>query len=187
MFKRILVAVDGSLTSNRGLKTAIELAKVHGAVLEAVHVIDDMAIAQGSAGFNGAGYVPAQYIDEWLKDLRKSGQRILEHAEKVAENRGYRLQTALVETLGQGVAHVVLKQARKLSADLIVMGTHGRRGLRRVLMGSDAEAVLRESRVPVLLVRSPLRQASSKTLRSSRRPRAIATAARKRPAVRAEH
>jgi len=59
-----------------------------------------------------------------------------------------------VETAGYGVADVILKQAKKTRADLIVMGTHGRRGVARLVMGSDAEGVVRGAPVPVLLVRS---------------------------------
>jgi nucleotide-binding universal stress UspA family protein len=64
----------------------------------------------------------------------------------------------LLETLGHRVAELIIKQAKKWRADVIVLGTHGRRGLARVLMGSDAEIVVRESPVPVLLVRAPLRR-----------------------------
>ena len=69
---------------------------------------------------------------------------------------GLRAKTVLVETVGESVADAILIQARKVRAELIVLGTHGRRGLARMLMGSDAEAVVREARVPVLLVRSPM-------------------------------
>lgn len=67
-------------------------------------------------------------------------------------------ETVLLETLGHRVAELIIKQAKKWRADVIVLGTHGRRGLARVLMGSDAEIVVRESPVPVLLVRAPLRR-----------------------------
>ena len=184
MFERIIVAVDGSPTSNRGLKTAIDLAKAHKAILHAVHVIDDMTVAKGAAGLNSTGYVPPQFVDEWLAELRKAGQRILDRAERAANESRCRLQPVLVETLGQGVADVILKQARRLRADLIVMGTHGRRGLRRVVMGSDAEAVVREAPVPVLLVRSPLRAGRSagmpRPARSRRAPSARQRAAKRR-------
>jgi nucleotide-binding universal stress UspA family protein len=180
MFDRIVVAVDGSPTSNRGLKTAIDLAKSHGATLHAIHVVDDMVIAQGAAGMNSGGYVPPQFVDEWLTQLREAGRHILRDAERIAQSRGYHLQSVLIETLGQGVAHVILKQVRRLRADLIVMGTHGRRGLRRVVMGSDAETVVREARVPVLLVRSPLKASSSSRRSGSTRSRPALSSSRNR-------
>lgn len=78
-------------------------------------------------------------------------------AEAVAQASGVDAHGMLVESHGQTVAQAIVNQARKARADVIVIGTHGRRGLRRLLMGSDAEAVLRESSVPVLLVRSAQR------------------------------
>jgi nucleotide-binding universal stress UspA family protein len=152
MFKQVLVAIDGSPTSNRGLKVAIGLAFDQRAELSIVHVIDDMA----SVAYVGdIGYVPSGYVDTLLEDLRKNGGKILAKAEAAARNGGVTAKSLLVETKGRSIADTILSQARKLRADVIVLGTHGRRGLGRVLMGSDAEAVLRESRVPVLLVRSP--------------------------------
>lgn len=152
MFKRILVPIDGSPTANRGLKVALALAKEHDATLYVLHVVEDLAVAKG---FDGALYVPAQFVDTMLAGLRDAGRKVLAHAEKMALQDGQRAKTVLVETVGESVADAILIQARKLRAELIVLGTHGRRGLARMLMGSDAEAVVREARVPVLLVRSP--------------------------------
>jgi len=103
------------------------------------------------------GYVPPNYVDSFYEELRRNGRRTLDKVERVAGASSVPVECVLAETHGQTVAHVILKQARKLKADAIVLGTHGRRGLRRALMGSDAEAVVREARVPVLLVRSPER------------------------------
>ena len=151
MFKRILVAVDGTSTSNRGLVAAIALAKEQGATLHVLHVIDDMAIVPM---FDTAGYVPG-YFDSMVASLRESGRKILSRAQTLAAKRGVNAQQKMLETRGQGVANAILQHARSVRADLIVMGTHGRRGMRRLVMGSDAEGVLREATVPVLLVRSP--------------------------------
>ena len=71
--------------------------------------------------------------------------------------RRVKVDTVLLETLGHPVADLIIKQSKKWRADVIVLGTHGRRGLSRLLMGSDAEMVVREAQVPVLLVRSPSR------------------------------
>jgi nucleotide-binding universal stress UspA family protein len=151
MFKRILIPIDGSPTANRGLKLALALAKEHDATLYVLHVVEDLAVAKG---FDGALYVPAQFVDNLLAGLRDAGRKVLAQAEKTAMQNGLRPKTVLVETFGESVAGAILIQARKVRADLIVLGTHGRRGLARMLMGSDAEAVVREARVPVLLVRS---------------------------------
>jgi nucleotide-binding universal stress UspA family protein len=80
---------------------------------------------------------------------------VLGKAEAKARKADVKTEALLVETTGHRVADVILAQARKVKADLIVMGTHGRRGVARLVMGSDAEGVVRGTRVPVLLVRAP--------------------------------
>jgi len=167
MFKQILVAVDGSPTGNRGLKAAIELASSHAASLTVIHVVDDM---QSVSYIGDMGYVPADYVDKLLDDLRTSGRKVLTKAEAVAHAAKVDVKALLVESKGGTIADAILAQARKLRADTIVLGTHGRRGLRRALMGSDAEAVLRDSRVPVLLVRAlPREPAAAPATAKSRR------------------
>jgi nucleotide-binding universal stress UspA family protein len=157
MFAQVLVAVDGSTTGNNGLKAAIGLASDQKAVLTILHVVDDMA----SVSYVGdLGYVPSGFVDKLLDELRANGRKVLAKAEALARDRGVEAKALLVETKGGSIADAILAQAKKLRADVIVLGTHGRRGLRRVVMGSDAEAVLRDARVPVLLVRAPERSAS---------------------------
>ena len=150
MFKRILVALDGSAASNAGFKSALQLAGDEHAMLAGLHVLDDSSV---TLNFEGA-YVPAPYVDKLFQSLRQRGHEILKQAEGAAKAAGVDMQAVLVESRGQTIAHAILAQARKSKADVIVIGTHGRRGLSRVLMGSDAEAVVRESPVPVLLVRA---------------------------------
>lgn len=149
MFKRILVALDGSPASNAGLKAAIQLASDQHATLLGLHVIDDAAIA---LNFEGS-YFPSSYIDTFHASLRETGGKMLAKAEALAHGAGVEMKPLLVEARGAAVAHAIVQQARKAKADVIVLGTHGRRGLQRMLMGSDAEAVVREAGVPVLLVR----------------------------------
>lgn len=174
MFSQVLVAIDGSPTGNRGLKAAIGLASNQKAALTIMHVVDDLK----SVSYVGdMGYVPAGYVDKLLDDLRASGRRALTRAEAAARAGGVDAKTLLVESRGGSIADAILAQARKLRADVIVLGTHGRRGLRRVVMGSDAEAVLRESRVPVLLVRAP--EESRSTSATASRKSAAATPGRR--------
>jgi nucleotide-binding universal stress UspA family protein len=151
MFKRILVAVDGTPIANRGLVTALALAKEQRATLHVVHVTDERAIVPT---FDMAGYVP-DYVDAMVASLRETGRRILAKAQALASKSGQKVEPYLLETRGRGVAGAILQKARAVHADLIVMGTHGRRGMSRLVMGSDAEGVVREATVPVLLVRSP--------------------------------
>jgi nucleotide-binding universal stress UspA family protein len=149
MFKRILVAVDGSATANSGLKAAVELAADQAATVFVLHIVDDMAVTPTL----DAAYIPSAYLERYVDALRETGRKTLAKAEAFARAQGVACKVVMVESLGQSIAQTILEQARKLRADVVVLGTHGRRGLARVLMGSDAEAVLREASVPVLLVR----------------------------------
>jgi len=155
MFKRIFVAVDGSAASNRGLKTAIDLAVDQHANLHILHVIDTVSMTPALE----TAYFPAQHADQMTEALRDSGRKVLAKAQAMAVGRDVDVATTLVESTGTTVSQAILAAARKKRADVIVLGTHGRRGLSRALMGSDAEMVVREARVPVLLVRVPERAA----------------------------
>jgi nucleotide-binding universal stress UspA family protein len=172
------------------LKAAIGLASDQRAKLSIVHVVDDTA---GVTYVGDMGYVPVSYVDNLLDNLRANGRRVLTKAEAAARDGGVEARTLLVEAKGRTIAEAILDQARKLRADVIVLGTHGRRGLRRVLMGSDAEAVLREARIPVLLVRSPERAATSRKARTASRSKVAkregtvrSTAAKTRPRSRGQ-
>lgn len=154
MFRRILVPIDGSSTSNRGLEEAIGLAKDQKAKICLLHVIDELIVPTGP---DGMMYMPPSYLDEYVRSLRSGGKKLLARAEAKVRKRGIAVETVLRETLGHRVADLIIKQAKRWRADVIVLGTHGRRGVSRLVMGSDAELVVRETPVPVLLVRSPLR------------------------------
>ena len=151
MFRKILVAVDGSTTSNKGYKVALDLAKSVGARLVVLHVIDERAVG---IGLSASGFVAPAYVEDVIAALRDAGRKVLAKAQREAQAKGQAIDAHLVESLGNGVAHTILAQAKKQKPDLIVLGTHGRRGLARVVVGSDAETVLREATVPVLLVRA---------------------------------
>jgi nucleotide-binding universal stress UspA family protein len=146
MFKRILVAVDGSPTANLGLKHAVALAVDQRAELMVMHVVDEFLPM--------AGMEPVAYPDAFLDSMKAAGEKVLNRAVAVAVKRGIKPRTTLIETLGGPAADAIVKRAKRWRADLIVLGTHGRRGLRRIVLGSDAELVVRESTVPVLLVRA---------------------------------
>ncbi len=154
MFQRILVPIDGSPTSNRGLEEAIGLASEQKAKICLLHVVDELVVTGGA---DGMMYVPPSYIEEFIWAMRTGGKKLLTRAEARVRKRGIEVETVLLETVGRRVADLIIKQAKQWRADVIVLGTHGRRGISRVVMGSDAEMVLRETPVPVLLVRSPLR------------------------------
>jgi len=145
MYKRIFVPVDGSSTSTLGLKEALRLAKQHRAKLCLFHAVDELFVAAAAEGM----VLP----DEVFAPLREAGRKILAKSSALARKSGIQARTVLVETVAGPAADAIVREAKKWKADLIVMGTHGRRGVRRLVMGSDAEQVLRGTPVPVLLVR----------------------------------
>lgn len=152
MFRRILVPVDGSPCANRGLREALELAREQKSTVVLLHVVDETVIAQSLATID---YMPEGGFDALVDALRLAGRKILTRAAGTLAKHGIEAKLVLCETMGQPVADVIVAQARKARADVIVLGTHGRRGLARMVMGSDAEGVVRTSPVPVLLVRAP--------------------------------
>jgi nucleotide-binding universal stress UspA family protein len=144
MYKRILVPVDGSPTSNRGLEEAIELARLTGAALRLVHVVDQLVFVSGAE----------LHAADVMGRLRETGERILAAAKARVEAAGLEATTFLCDTFGVRVSELVSEQARQWNADLIVLGSHGRRGTDRLFMGSDAEQVMRTAPTPVLVVRA---------------------------------
>jgi nucleotide-binding universal stress UspA family protein len=148
MYQRILVPFDGSATSSRGLTEAIQLARLSGARLRLVHMVDDLLYA---SGFESS----AIYMTDVVPLMRAAGETILQQGKARAERAGVPVETVLLEGVATRLADAVDDQVGAWGADLIVIGTHGRRGLGRLLMGSDAEQIARTARVPVLLVRAP--------------------------------
>ena len=145
MYQRILVPVDGSPASNLGLNEAIKLAGLTGATLRLVHIVNEYVF--------DPVYAPVFDYAPLLQSFRMAGENVLTQAQATVRAAGVECQSELVETLGGSVARLILDQAENWPAELIVMGTHGRRGMGRVVLGSDAEAVLRATQVPLLLVR----------------------------------
>ena len=146
MYRRILVPVDGSHTSTLGLQQAVRLAKNQSAQLRLVHVVDESIITQDLGSYLNAG--------DLIDSLRDAGKKIIANALALSRRHRINAQGALYETMGLRVADILVREAKKWKADLIVLGTHGRRGIDRLMLGSDAETILRTSPVPVLMVRS---------------------------------
>jgi nucleotide-binding universal stress UspA family protein len=153
MYGKILVPVDGSDTSMLGLNEAIKIAKTQGSQLRLVHVVNEFII--------DIHYGPGVYASTVIESLRAGGKAILKEAETVARQHGITAECVMIESIAGPAADLILAQAKEWLADLIVMGTHGRRGLLRVALGSDAEQVVRAATVPVLLVRGTLTQGKS--------------------------
>jgi len=147
MYQKILVPIDGSATSARGLQEAIKLAKLTGAKLRLMHVVDQISFA---VGMEAATMVTG----EMMQMLREGGEQLLKKAQARVEKAGVRVDTVLCDGIAGRVCDLVVEQAESWRAGLIVLGTHGRRGFGRLLMGSDAEMIVRMATVPVLLVRA---------------------------------
>jgi len=145
MFKRILVAVDGSHTAGLALQEAVKLAKELRAQLRVVHVVDEVSLNWPEGGD----------FAEIKEVFRKSSRQILEKADAEMRKAGMTAETKMleIETFGHRVADMIAAEAEAWPADLIVIGTHGRRGVNRLLLGSVAEGVARVAAKPVLLIR----------------------------------
>jgi nucleotide-binding universal stress UspA family protein len=151
MYKHILVAVDGSPTSNLALQEAARMAP-GDACIRVVTVVE-----------NPVWTLPLEAgviydVDLMHHSLLKAGQGILARAKAQLEGKGMEVRTHLIdlcEIAGFNIPKAILQEAEDWPADVIVIGTHGRRGVSRLLMGSVADAVLRAATRPVLLVRAP--------------------------------
>ena len=146
MFKRILVAVDGSDTAEQALLEAINLAKEHQAQLRIVHAVDIVNINLGTE------FPQSSEISD---AMTKNGREILRKAEAVARGAGIPVETRLIEidTLSHRIPEMIAADAEAWPADLIVICTHGRKGLSHLFLGSVAEGVVRVATKPVLLIR----------------------------------
>jgi nucleotide-binding universal stress UspA family protein len=146
MYSKILVAVDESETSRHALKQAIELARNLSSALRMIHVVDMSWLPIG----------PEVAIDTAaLSAARRGvGEKIIAAARDVAKEVGFEAEAVLIETESpiQHVAEAIVREASRWGADLVVMGTHGRRGLQHLMLGSVAERMARLSSGPVLMI-----------------------------------
>lgn len=144
MYQKILVPVDGSTTSECALQEAIRLAQQQRAQLELVHVFEDVLY-----------WVDESYINyaELQETIRASSEKILTQAQALVQQAGLTAETKLLEAKSQRIANILVAEAERWQAELIVIGTHGRTGFSRLVLGSIAEGVVRTASMPVLLVR----------------------------------
>lgn len=155
LIERIVVTVDGSQPSLLALTTANELACVLGASLEVLHVIPDVPSAYAYAAYE---YAPIIDDDRYQRDLETESQAVVAAALaylKANATRMAEVSTSRVPANGQRVGDAIAHATKEHRADLIVMGTHGRTGFDRWLLGSVAERVSHRAEVPVLFVRAP--------------------------------
>lgn len=146
MYSRILVPVDGSATSLQGLQEAIALAQALQGKVKVVHVVNELLADYTLA--------PSVYYEKVIEGERQAGRQTLAKAQAFARERDCEVEIELIETIGARASTIIVEAAKLWGAQIIVMGTHGRRGLQRLALGSDAEQVLRHAPVPVLMVRA---------------------------------
>lgn len=147
MYARILVPVDGSEAGEHGLLEAVRIAAGTPCVLVLLHVVDDVPMMVEMAS--------ALNTEQARQRLVAEGDALLARAAKAAQEAGVRTETVLREQRAVAVADAIREEAVQRGCELIVMGTHGRRGFSRLALGSDAELVARQAGVPVMLVREP--------------------------------
>ena len=147
MYKHILVAVDGSDTSNLALQEAIKLAKEQQAALRLVHVVDETPAYMKMD-------IPYSIAD-YQKAMREAGQKVLATCAATARQAGVEVDTKFVtlEVLAQRICDAINEEAKRWPADLVVIGTHGRHGFNHLMLGSVAEGVIRLATKPVLVIR----------------------------------
>ena len=148
MFQRILVPMDGSQAAECGLREAIRLAARLKASLVLLNVAGDFPLASSDA----------VSIDATVLDAhQRAGRDILGKGIAAAREAGVAAEMLVVEARGRTAWKAIVEQSVASRCDLIAMGTHGRQGMRRLALGSDAEEVLARATLPVLLVRAPVR------------------------------
>ena len=147
MYQRILVATDGSALSKKAVKHAINLAASTGASLVALKVVPRYPVSF----FDGSATLSVETVSEAEKKWVTDAESQLDAVVKEAQSAGVKAKTAVVKS--DLIAESIISAARKHKADLVVMASHGRKGLKRILLGSEALAVLTHSEVPVLILR----------------------------------
>jgi nucleotide-binding universal stress UspA family protein len=152
MYKRILVAIDGSETSEHAFDTALHLANDNDAQLQPLYVVDNPLMA-----YDASGYDPTILRNACIEE----GQRLMADAlaRMKHENVAGIPRIVDVAPIGEDISERIRISANEFNADLLVLGTHGRRGFKRLFLGSVAERVVRSASLPVLLV--PSRQAQT--------------------------
>ena len=138
--------IDGSRAAEAGVREAIRLASAHrDATIRLLHVLEPLPPLQG---------MEVIITETLLANMTSFGEKILQDARAIVESHGIRAETVFRKRPLQRAADGITAEIRKWKADIVVLGTHGRRGLSRVVLGSDAEMVVRMAAVPVVLIRA---------------------------------
>lgn len=145
-YHNILVPVDGSETSHAAVEKAVEFAKAFGSKITVVQalVLDPYIAAE---------YISASQTNDLIERARTSIEESLTAAKAKFNEQGIEVETKLLE--GQVIHREIIRAAEELHADLIIIGSHGRTGFKKLFLGSVAQSLLGESHIPVLIVRQP--------------------------------
>ena len=147
MYKRILVATDGSDLSQTAVRSAIELAAAIGAELVALYVVPRYPVSY----FEGGITISVDDIARTEKQWSDKGQAVVDAVQEQAMAQGVTARAVVAQS--DLVAESIMSAATKHGCDLVVMASHGRKGIKRVLLGSETQHVLTHSTVPVLVLR----------------------------------
>ena len=146
MFKHIVIATDGSPASEHAAQLAVGLARTHGAKLTAVYVVDPYP-------YLGVGEINPMGFQSYMSAAQAQASQAHAYVEALCKqgDQSVALEVRLVEDVG--AASGIAQTAEALGADLIVLGSHGRSGIARLMLGSVSSKVVAESKVPVLVTR----------------------------------
>ncbi len=147
MYQRILVATDGSTLSKKAVTSAISLAQLSGAELVALKVVPRYP----QSYFEGGLALPLSDINKIEKQWASQGQAVVDAVAKAAKTKGLTAKAVVVKS--DLVSEAIIATAKKNKCDLIVMASHGRKGIKRLLLGSETQQVLTHSHTPVLVLR----------------------------------
>lgn len=147
MYQRILVATDGSTLSKKAVRSAIGLAAALDAELVALNVVPRYPMSY----FEGNVSISLQEVGRIEKQWATEGQAMVDAVQQAAQAEGLRAKAVVARS--NLVAEAIMAAAKKHKCDLIVMASHGRKGLKRVLLGSETQHVLAHSSTPVLVLR----------------------------------
>ena len=147
MYQRILVATDGSTLSKKAVSSAISMAALMGADLVALKVVPRYPMSY----FEGGAALQAGEVARVEKQWSEHGQAVVDAVQQIAQAKG--VKTRAVTMRSDLVSDAIISCAKKHKCDLIVMASHGRRGIKRLLLGSETQLVLTHSHVPVLVLR----------------------------------